>query len=455
MLRQCVSLNHSIRASLVRFTREMEVIKLRKYTFLAVLTVALFFAMSSAAYANFGPHGGYSDDTDSCAACHRAHTSFSPIQRTNYLGGQPIGTIGSALLVSSAQNMREFCTVCHGNDAPGASTNVIAGVFDGGPSAPHGTNIDPGAGILYATNSTFGGTLNAGGFRYLGGTAPVTSMHSMSPVDSPDNPLSGTIAPLWGFGSAVTNSRALLSEFTCTSCHDPHGSTNYRLLKDSLPGGAVGGFNAAGQPDPFVISSEEGYPVMGWLRGEAGALQMADYRPNYTAPQYRNTGLMGENISGWCAGCHQRYDESGTAYNYEGFLAAVDAVGTTHTVGARSFHRHPVNRTVGSMPNVSLSREPVIDSMIPLERLMSAAPQASAVATWTQGDMLGCLTCHRAHGTSATMEGWAESSLAVTTTGETTWVVQVTPGSGGVNPNRSSSLLRADNRGVCQRCHNM
>ena len=47
--------------------------------FLLVLVVALAISMMSvgAAYANFGPHGGYVDDTDSCAGCHRAHTSFS------------------------------------------------------------------------------------------------------------------------------------------------------------------------------------------------------------------------------------------------------------------------------------------------------------------------------------------------------------------------------------------
>jgi len=433
------------------------VIRLRKHTILAVLTVALFFAMSSVAYANFGPHGGYSDDTDSCAACHRAHTSFSPIQRTEYLDGIPTGNaVGSALLVSSSQNMREFCTVCHGNDAPGASTNVIAGVFDSGPSAPDGILANPGAGVLYETNSTFGGTLNAGGFRYLGGNDPVTSMHSMSP-ESGSTILTGTTAPLWGFGSSASTSRQYLSEFSCTSCHDPHGSTNYRLLKDSLPGGAVGGFNAAGQPDPFVISSEEGFPQLGWQRGEAGALQMAAYRPNYTAPQYRNTGLQGENISGWCAGCHQRYDESGTAWNYQGYLGDGGTAGAfTNQVGAQAFHRHPVNRPVANFPNSSLSREPVMDGLIPLERTMADPAQTTTQSTWGYGDMIGCLTCHRAHGTSATMSGWAESSLVHTSAaGATTWTVEITPGSGGVNPNQSSSLLRADNRGVCQRCHNM
>ncbi len=432
---------------------------MRKHTLLAALTVALFFAMSSVAYANFGPHGGYSDDTDSCAACHRAHTSFSPIQRTQYetIGGvrTPTGQIGSALLVSSAQNMREFCTVCHGNDAPGASTNVMAGVFDAGPSAPHTVSATGGS-TLYLTNSSFGATLNAGGFEYLDGVSPVTSAHSMRPDTG--GSFVGTVAPIWGWGSSIAEEDARLSEFTCTSCHDPHGSTNYRLLRDSLPGGAVGGFNLAGQPDPFVISSEEGFPALGWLRGEAGAAQMAAYFPNYTAPQYRFQGNADRSISGWCAGCHQEYNQTGTYYNYEGFLGAGGAVGSFDaTVGAQRFHRHPVNRPVAQFPNSSLSREPVMDDLLPLEIAPGDPAQTGTTSTWGYGDMIGCLTCHRAHGTSAVMDGWAESRLRynIPTGTNTTWTVELTPTAGGVNPNFSSSLLRADNRGVCQRCHNM
>jgi hypothetical protein len=39
-----------------------------------------------------------------------------------------------------------------------------------------------------------------------------------------------------------------------------------------------------------------------------------------------------------------------------------------------------------------------------------------------------------------------------------TWSVEPTTalagGQAGVNPNASAALLRADNRGVCERCHN-
>jgi hypothetical protein len=54
---------------------------------------------------------------------------------------------------------------------------------------------------------------------------------------------------------------------------------------------------------------------------------------------------------------------------------------------------------------------------------------------------VGCLSCHVAHGSSATMG---------TNSGAVPW-----PG-GGTTPagNARSSLLRVDNRGVCQSCHN-
>ena len=405
--------------------------------------------MSGVAYANFGPHGGYSKDTDACAGCHRAHTSFSPIQRTEYLNGTPTGNlVGSALLVSSAQNMTEFCYVCHGNDAPGASTNVAAGLFDGGPSTDINDATLDGVQALYNTNSSFDTTLNGGGFDTMGlsGTS-VTSMHNMAP-EAVSNNMTGTVAPMWGYGASATAATGVLAEFNCTSCHDPHGSSNYRLLKDSLPGGAVGGYSLLGVPTPYVVSSEEGYPILGWKKHQDGADQMATYKPNYTAPQYRNNGLMDQNISGWCAGCHERYDESGTAYNYEGYLAD----GATE-VGTRDFHRHPVNRPVAAFPNSSLAVEPITDGLLPLEPNMAAAEQAGT-ATWNLGDSIGCLTCHRAHGETSQMSGWAESGVVNSASASTSWTVQLEPGTGGVNPNKSSALLRADNRGVCERCHN-
>ncbi|MBU4557231.1 MAG: hypothetical protein KJ747_10215, partial [Actinobacteria bacterium] len=78
---------------------------------------------------------------------------------------------------------------------------------------------------------------------------------------------------------------------------------------------------------------------------------------------------------------------------------------------------------------------------------------------------IGCLTCHRAHGSSTDMTGWAAASLATNTVGTWVPVRDAIPGvdpdkigepgiSGETSATGSSALLRADNRGVCNRCHN-
>jgi len=417
----------------------------KRLSILVVLSCAFLFAFSGVAYANFAIHGGYSLDTDACAGCHRAHTSFSELRWNNRY--DPSIT-QSALLVSSADTMTEFCNTCHGSDAPGASTNVMDGIFDAGPSGELGQvpgDDNDGVTVLYQTNSEFGAVLNGGGFDNIDGRT-VSSSHGMD-----------ANGIMWGFGASVED--AGLTNFTCTSCHDVHGSSNYRLLKDSLNGNPVGGYLPDGTPQPWVISAEQGYPSGGWLKHEPGAAQMALYRPNYTAPEYayKAPSAPGEfkSISGWCAGCHEQYIVRESAYDY----------GTYEGLGASNRHRHPMNITLaaGVGDDRSLMEEvrlqPGVDLgdgrsgptyALPLE----ARPGSpNARGTWDYQDYMGCLTCHRAHGTDATMEGWAEATIELNA-GTGVWGPVLAPGNGGVEPTNDSALLRFDNRGVCERCHN-
>ncbi|MDY0088167.1 MAG: hypothetical protein RBS78_06445 [Coriobacteriia bacterium] len=409
---------------------------MKRLSILLVLSCVFVLAFSGVAYANFAIHGGYSLDTDACAGCHRAHTSFSELRwKDRY---DPDIT-HSALLVSSAATMEEFCNTCHGEDAPGASTNVVEGIFDSGPSGAEGVapgTVVDGVTTIYETNSEFGAGLNGGGFASFDGTS-TTSNH-----------MSGTNNMMWGYGSSVA--QAERTGLTCTDCHDVHGTSNYRLLKDSLNGTTVGGYLPDGTPQPWVISAEQGFPAGGWLKHEDGAAQMALYRPNYTSPEYAyRLPLAGtqRSISGWCAGCHEQYIERQSPYDY----GTYEAVAGDPAAGGNR-HRHPMNVTLaaGVGPDRSLMEEVRLDDNLPLEARPGSPNDRG---DWDFQDYMGCLTCHRAHGTSSTMTGWAEATIEQNAaTG--TWGPVMVPGRGGVEPTTDSALLRLDNRGVCERCHN-
>jgi predicted CXXCH cytochrome family protein len=427
----------------------------RKYSFIVILALAAMFLSAGVAYANYGPHGGYATDTDACAGCHRAHTSFSNVGWTDLQGGSR----ASALLVSNAADMSHFCYACHGNTAPGAATNVEGGLFDSGPTVAYNGTVDPSVGALYASNSSFDATLNGGGFDTIGtADQAVVSSHNMEQNN----------APTWGDIVSGVGTPGTISPFRCTDCHDPHGSSNYRLLKDVVNGRTVGGYDKV-TPDPYVISNEEGYPTGGWKRGPAGVAQIAAYKPNYTTPQWAQTS--GRAMSKWCAACHTAYiienddfapvggewgyTASPGTYNYGTAEALVDVNGN-HTgpeLGALARHRHPIDvpLSLGQGAGRGLNIEVLNDDGLPLEMSLGnlVGGYSNNTKPWSENGNVTCLTCHRAHGTQATQTGWGLAELGPN--GAPRPVVE--SGVNGVNPNFSQALLRFNNRGVCERCH--
>jgi len=485
---------------------------LKRISIILALTLALCLVFVGAAYANFGPHGGYVSDTDSCAGCHRAHTSFSTVGWTDTWDLPHT----SALLVGNASTMTEFCEACHGDTAPGASTNVASGVFDSGPSAagafPTGGVVTTGSAdgpawqgttagtptgstsasgpvdlssvvTAYKTGSVFNAPLNGGGFNRMPDPYAWQANASISYVKATSAHKMDVSGPLWGAGgSAGTPLYAGGTALTCTDCHDPHGAANYRLLKAVVNGNPVGGYTGTGglNPDPFVFSNEEGYPLPGspgapnggWLKHQDGADQMAAYRPNYTdttgTPIYSTYSASNQkSMSVWCAGCHTDYNSANAAtainYNYDPYLPAPGFPGAGSPVGAKDYHRHAVDVSMGNQElSIAGGRtlyEAVIESAtwIPLENTSAGS-----------NVMLGCLTCHRAHGSSVLMTGYAAAHLetmTINTTGTIHTIYMpvrdtvpgVDPDKGsynGVNNQGTSALLRANNRGVCERCHN-
>lgn len=425
-----------------------------RLTIAALLAAAVLLVLPTVAFANFAIHGNYVTDTDACAGCHRAHTSVSTITWTDSAAGDQ----HSALLVTSATEMWQFCYACHDATSQGADTNVQQGVYEG---------------TLYGDQ---GAVLNGGGFEEVNGV-PITSTHMYKgsswgaygggyfgagktfAADYSDAG-QGPDAFMTGTGNSI--------KMDCATCHDPHGSPNYRILKTVVNGNVVGEYTPTADPtdpDPngYVSSVEPGWPVNGF-RLHTG---YPAYTPNYTTAMYAkgydmldataSDGTVGVNeskgMSGWCAGCHNTYlgpVETFTKTNTLGVSSTYESVASTYNAGDGSGlglrHKHPINVELDSYNGPDKASMIVTDTTVPLAHSIDelGAPTNEAQ------DWIECLTCHRAHGTAADMTGYASAAgaddvLDVDGIARNTFVAQ--------NP-VPSALLRYDNRGVCERCHN-
>ena len=405
----------------------------------AALVVALVLAMApGVAMAYNSVHGGYAMDTDSCAGCHRAHTASSPLTWTD-----SAGRTRSALLLSTATTSDEFCYTCHGSAALGADTNVWDGVFQARDGMLGGDRV-------YNAN---GAPLNGGGFN------PV-----MFPTQHYPN---GSTWVAWGAGPDGRDGIISLGgeqvTISCTACHDTHGSSNYRLLKDRVAGIhpttglrapiTVGGYSVTSTPTPFVISTEEGYPVGGWAKGEARKTQYTTYKPDFTRPRYAKApgGDVTKGISGWCAACHTQMQTAGETGAYvSSIYDHADGFGLVRR------HRHPVNVPLnlfrGSAPLI-LASPTTGARLLPLGNDTFADSLTNEMTDWVD-----CLTCHVAHGSRAAMSGFASVADATNPQPNTGTKVVAIDGSvivtvGSVPPDYGNALLRLNNRGVCQSCH--
>jgi cytochrome c553 len=395
------------------------------YWILIAAALIAVVAAPGVALANNGPHGSYIMNTDACAGCHRAHTAPSSI---TWVDSQD--QVKSALLLTDASEVYLFCLTCHDSTSQGADTNVLDGVYEGTAYGTQNAAMISGAFGREDVGGSGPGLYDGSGHR-------VTSTHTMN----------GQSWGAWGGGSfgatktidATGNYPSLLGTGTkivmdCGSCHDPHGSSNYRILKDVVNGVPVGGYTGTDPenltPTPFVLSSEQGFPTGGFLLH----VPAAGYKPNYTVAQYsKGPGTGAEQASkgmvGWCISCHTVYASLESTYNAGDGFGFVDR------------HRHPMNVSLdkyfGPRPLTTPSA-----ITLPLAHDFGEITNEST-------DFVECLTCHNAHGASTIMTGFANVANQLDPVADSGSTF-----GGGVDPTTDSALLKLNNRGVCEECHN-
>ncbi len=234
-----------------------------------------------------------------------------------------------------------------------------------------------------------GNTLNGGGFMFVNG-AQVTSRHNADPADDSSYPW-GFIYPTSGQTTNTgLNANWMGTYLQCTSCHNPHGSNNYRILRDRL----------FGTTTPLVtvrayyagaLTKDEGAP--GLSAGAPVDKYVREYYASEGTGGAPNTGAG--SLASLCVNCHVAYPSTGATVSYTGG-------GTTH-------YRHKTEMpfTDWSNPDTGrVSQNPETNPLsgFPALRLASNASNDNTIVT--------CLTCHRVHGTASTMNGYAlRSSL--------------------------------------------
>ncbi|HEY3334602.1 MAG TPA: cytochrome c3 family protein [Candidatus Limnocylindrales bacterium] len=386
--------------------------------------------------ADGGPHiasvnsGASTLTADGCAGCHRAHTAQ-----------------GEGLLVTAAENL---CLSCHGATATGATTDVEGGIQY---TVENDGNGQPVAGALRG-----GGFVDARidsahssrkSYPFSNGTSILTTFSSKVPVLAAGAAVTSAHLDLDGTGGVTARSTAWgngeitgavnagpVVVLSCVSCHNPHGNGMYRILNPvTKPAGT--GFIAVDEPgvavDDATVPSgagaagtrnytvQDGRTLQDVLATNAGPTAGDYWRrflpwdlvpawngtaitnpagmrqgdvPGYVAGDLDNLVTFKIEISAWCSSCHTRYLSGST--------------------GARTNSGDPIY----TYRHVSNAR-------------------------------VECTQCHVSHGSNAAMTGEA-ADVAYPDGGAPTTVTD--PNTLAVTT-LNSRLLKIDNRGTCQACH--
>jgi predicted CXXCH cytochrome family protein len=457
----------------------------RKLALIGAVAALWLFVAAATAFADGGPHsmatnnGTAGLNADSCAGCHRAHTA------------------DAANLLNSEQP--DICLNCH--DGTKATTDVVDGVQYNSIGGGSVLGALRGGGFQYALIASS----SAARLSYTSGTAVrnighVQSLASGAPITSTHGGVSGIYGQYWGYSvrafgnGAVGSGTGAIVDLECGSCHNPHGNGQYRVLQTAPSLTAVSG--------TFTVANSGGVFVQ-----DTTALGTHNYtiRP---ASDGANAGGSASNVVANTSGDYWRYkwDPTGATIWTTSSLVA-DQMNTGWTSKTQSYtstssagvvstnysFRYPVNTSEIPAYNTALqaagrTTDPITGAALPLPVAQSSLSNKGGLMTaWcvqchTRYDgvstvtgssptqslsassltansadtdfmfkhgttRIGCEQCHVSHGSNALMT--SGNSLNFT---NPDGVVPPKVTNSGITSG-DSRLLKVDNRGTCQLCH--
>jgi predicted CXXCH cytochrome family protein len=321
-------------------------------------------------------YGFHDEGVARCSGCHTMHNSQN---------GKLVDTLhasGNAYLLIRAK-ASDVCLTCHAT-----SSGAVFGTDPLNPPAEKG----PGNFVFLLEDNIYDGRSGT-----VPGSAAGHNIDAPSKGVGPDATL--LTAPGGNFPSSAMG---------CSSCHDPHGNTNYRML-----------YGAGGNVQDGIATFANAAPTAVGL----GFSAAAENNANHVAYQ--------GGFSAWCANCHGNFHQE---------------------AGGRL--EHPSGENLGGTIAGNYGRyngTAHYNSGTPATSYLAAVPFEDAANTITStagpsaSSQVSCITCHRAHATSAPDAGRWDFNV--------TWLSDdgVKSGSYAI-PNPYGPDVQIQ-RSLCNKCH--
>jgi hypothetical protein len=293
-------------------------------------------------------------------------------------------------LLKSGETQAHFCFTCH-TDGVGAPYDAYNGLVIGGTENYSST---------------------AGGFVKTGGAAGVliTSRHKVWGFSDNDTTELDQTSADAGFTAIIpgsTDKTITGKGLVCGSCHDPHAGgplvlDENGLMEDQETAGAA--FVNPRLLRTTLFSTGDLY-----VRLKVSDVGNFGIEPN-SPDIYAVVGYV-DGSNAWCAGCHDKFNKDAGSGS--------DKTGDT-------MYRHAMG--------VSADLETDLDGRSYADLKIPGTPLEGETSTTTGVGSVACLTCHRAHSSTADAGSWAWNR-------------------DGGGTAQTSALLRMDGRGVCWSCH--
>lgn len=315
-----------------------------------------------------------------CGDCHVMHASQQHAHDASQGGptaGFPLAYTPSDFLLR-ATSTNALCISCHdgGNGTGDTAPDVL------GAASYTTATLKRAAGGFYADDG-------ATNLDYATPTASITS-HNLGVAAGTSIPVSGALT--------------LASPFTCASCHEPHGNTNYRNLKPQPDGkGTAVTITYANSTDTVgnsvfqTVSSTT--TATSCMYTEYTDSNHSDEATTCVKPG--NAHFKDEKISWFCRNCHQTahiVDPSVANFTNDANLGGSDA-GDTAAVNDQ-WKKHPVSHVTMGEANTN-GHVSIATWNQNVAGTNSHPVVASASKTVPANDnQVVCITCHQAHGSS-------------------------------------------------------